>query len=439
MSGKVTDNLGRASGLVKAPSAGRTGTVDWDTSSIKTSTFTAESGNGYFCNTAGGTFEMDLPAGVAGSIVSVQDYNNTFDSNALSVDPDGSEVINGGAAGEPISLTTEGKGVTFVYVDATVGWRSVQDNEYATGGASYLTATGGTPCAGATCGDYKVHTFTGPGTFCVSAIGTAANNAVAYMVVAGGGGGGSSPTSNSGAGGGAGGFREGTTSPVVPYTASPLVAATGITVTASPYSIVVGGGGATSTSTSGTQGSTSSFSSISSAGGGYGGTGASPGPGAAGGDGGSGGGGGGGASGPDGHVGGSGDTPSTSPPQGNDGGGARPGPGPSWDSASGGGGGAGAAGGPSPNGCTGGAGGTKVNSSIDGSDTEYSGGAGGAGQPAAGGTPGGGGAGQAKGGSPSQCATAGGCNTGGSGGGAWGGSSGGAGGSGVVVIRYKFQ
>ena len=31
MSGIITDNQGRASGLVKAVQAGRTGTVDWDT------------------------------------------------------------------------------------------------------------------------------------------------------------------------------------------------------------------------------------------------------------------------------------------------------------------------------------------------------------------------------------------------------------------------
>ena len=52
MSGSVGDNVFRASGVIAAAAAGRTGTVDWDTSSIKTSTFTAESGNGYFCNTA---------------------------------------------------------------------------------------------------------------------------------------------------------------------------------------------------------------------------------------------------------------------------------------------------------------------------------------------------------------------------------------------------
>ena len=42
------------------------------------------------------------------------------------------------------------------------------------------------------CGDFKIHTFTGPGTFCVSAAGSntcAANNINSYLVIAGGGGG----------------------------------------------------------------------------------------------------------------------------------------------------------------------------------------------------------------------------------------------------------
>ena len=46
---------------------GRTSTVDWQTSSIKTSTFTATDGEGYFANTSGGAFTMNLPAGSAGN------------------------------------------------------------------------------------------------------------------------------------------------------------------------------------------------------------------------------------------------------------------------------------------------------------------------------------------------------------------------------------
>ena len=53
----------------------------------------------------------------------------------------------------------------------------------------YIAATGGTPCMEQLlCTDYKVHTFTGPGTFTVyrNAGTPAGSNTVAYMVVAGG-------------------------------------------------------------------------------------------------------------------------------------------------------------------------------------------------------------------------------------------------------------
>jgi hypothetical protein len=57
---------------------GRTGTVDWQTSSIKTATFTAANGEGYFADTSSGAFTMNLPAGTAGNIVAVADYTRTF-------------------------------------------------------------------------------------------------------------------------------------------------------------------------------------------------------------------------------------------------------------------------------------------------------------------------------------------------------------------------
>ena len=134
---------------------GRTGTVDWQTGSIKTATFTAANGEGYFCNTAGGSFEVDLPAGSPGAIVSIQDYNNTFDTHALTVDANGTEKINGGEAGASVSLATQGQGVTFVYIDATVGWRSVQDNDFTKKGVTetYTAASGGNTTI--TCGNFK--------------------------------------------------------------------------------------------------------------------------------------------------------------------------------------------------------------------------------------------------------------------------------------------
>jgi hypothetical protein len=257
---------------------GRTGTVDWQTGDIKTATFTAESGKGYFCNTTGGAFEVDLPAGSAGAIVSVQDYNNTFDSNSLTIDPNGSEKINGGSAGGGLILDKEGEGLTLVYVDSTVGWRSVQDNDFADQGNDFIIATGGTITE---CGNDKIHTFTGPGTFTVTRVHPcAANNVVSYTVVGGGGAGGNS----NGGGGGAGGFRE-VVSPTAPFSGSPLngypSAPNRITVTATAFPIAVGAGG-TAGPTSGTTdsvvpGNNSTFSTITGALGGGGGSGYGPG------------------------------------------------------------------------------------------------------------------------------------------------------------------
>jgi hypothetical protein len=429
-SGTTVVNNGSQTGF------GRTGTVDWQTGSIKTATFTAVSGQGFFCNTAGGAFEVDLPAGSAGAIVSVQDYNNTFDTHNLTIDPNGSEKINGGGAGDPVILSTEGQGVTFVYIDATVGWRSVQDNVFAEVGSSFISATGGTITNTPTC---RIHTFTGPGTFQVTAAAAcAANNAVGYLVVAGGGGGSGGASGDGGGGGGAGGFREGRNNPITPYTASPLVSS-GHTVSVQSYPITVGAAG-TGTSTYrvvGGSGGTSTFSSFTSAGGGGGGANTT-----AAASGGSGGGGGAGGSGP--HGGAAGNTPPVSPPQGNQGGTGGTNGTPGTDQRGGGGGGATAAGQnsqPSDKGGDGGAGGT---THITGSPVAYAGGGGGMSGPGnssadgAGGT-GGGGAGA----SGCSQAVAGTANTGGGGGGAGNPSApspstiGANGGSGIVIIRYK--
>ena len=164
---------------------GRTGTVDWDTTP-KTATFTAVSGDGFFADTTSGAFNMNLPAGTAGAIVSVADYAATFQNNALTVVPNGSQKIGGTNAN--VVLNTIGQSVTFVYVDDTQGWVNVQDSTTNARGNDNLIATGGTVTE---CGDFKIHTFTGPGTFSVAQVSPcAAENLVSYMVVGGGGGGG---------------------------------------------------------------------------------------------------------------------------------------------------------------------------------------------------------------------------------------------------------
>jgi len=434
-SGATITNSGTASGF------GATGETSWDTTVKTTGTFTATAGVGYFLNTTGGIITVNLPAGTAGDSVAMADYAGTWQTSNVTVSPNGSEFIGGVNA--DITLSTEGQSVTFVYIDGTQGWVNVLDSTSNVRANAYVTATGGTPT---TCGDYKIHTFTGPGTLTVTNAGApAGSDTVEYMVVAGGGsGGGKLLSSSGGGGGGAGGFRFASPSLApLTYPAKPLAAPAALPVSAQDYSITVGGGAPASPSSPydspGNSGSNSVFSTITSAGGGAGAGGGQAGQGSAGGSG-------GGQSLSPNHPACSvyaGDTPSVSPPQGNPGGAAvSPG-----NHASGGG-GAIAAGAATP-GSTGGNGGdggglpTAFGSNGEpcGSYRYYAGGAGGGGYNCgANGVGGLGGGGNAYIGTPgSKDGT---INTGGGGGGVGAPGvqcTGGAGGSGIVVIRYKFQ
>ena len=268
-SGATITNNGTQTGF------GRTGTVDWQTGSIKTATFTAANGEGYFVDTSGGAVTMNLPSSPsAGNIVAVKDYLGTFADNNLTIGRGGSP-INGGA-GADVAISTSGASIVLVYVDGTQGWVATQDDSSTFSGATYITATGGTIT---TCGNDKIHTFTGPGTFTVcSASSAAANNIVSYLVLAGGGGG----ASWGGGGGGAGGYRE-IKNPINGFTASPLdgygTPGNRITVTATGFPITVGGGGSaaslapfnTATPAESGNGVNSTFSTITSTGGGGGG------------------------------------------------------------------------------------------------------------------------------------------------------------------------
>ena len=425
---------------------GREGSVNWQTGSIKTTTFTATSGEGYFVDTSSGGVTCNLPAGSAGAIVAFADYTRTFGSNNLTISPNGSEKI-GGIAASAI-LSTSGQSATFDYVDGTEGWINVQETQTSqTGAVDFMLATGGNTVA-TVCTNFKVHTFTSPGTFCVSQISTvcASRNEVSYMVIAGGGAGGG----GTGAGGGAGGFREGKNSSICTYSVSPLNAPAGVPVTASAFPITVGAGGASSPGGNkfGNKGSNSIFSTITSAGGGGGAayTYCSPNaptsnPGGSGG--------GGTYDFPGGIVSstpypaykGDGNSPPVSPPQGQPGGGGNN----SWTTSVSGGGGGGATDAGTV-GATqqGGPGGDGATTSINGTPTTRAGGGGGGGQQPGtnGGTggPGGGGPGGTPPYPSTNSGTAGTANTGGGGGGSMDFSPGsGAGGSGIVIIRYRFQ
>jgi len=430
---------------------GRTGTVNWDTTA-KTAGFTAVSGNGYFVNTTSGAITVTLPATPsAGDIVGIKDYAGTFGTNNVTAARNGSLIDGTTSDG---TLATNQLSVFFVYVDGTQGWKATQSDvgDY---GARFMTATGGTIVC---CGDYKTHIFTGPGTFCVSCGGNAAgSNTVEYLVVAGGAGGGGCGVGGpgggyqGGGGGGAGGWRSYSSIAC----ASPLNGPTALPVTATGYPIIVGAGGAGASSPNsvrGCNGSNSSFSTITSTGGGGGGSKNT----AGGGPGGSGGGGTGSEnSSPATQTpGGTGNTPPVSPSQGSNGGCGSFG---RADGLAGGGGGGGASAvGGSPttdDGIPGGDGSYVANSFIGPTAPSYgqsptplapngryfSGGGGGAASNTPGSVGVGGAGGGGNGGNGGTSSTNGTANTGGGGGGNTACQAGFSGGSGIVMIRYKYQ
>ncbi len=440
----ATVTIGRCGGAVNlAPGASQSGfgtpssSVLWCTTA-KTSPFTAEDRKGYFVNTAGGAVTVTLPASpTVGDVVAIKDYNRTFGTNAVTLARNGSNITSVACCA---TLTINGQSVELVYVDASKGWTDVQNCQSTTavGGAQYVAATGG--AAIYTCGDFKSHHFTASGVFCVSSGGNpAGSNTVDYIVVAGGGGTGPSCT-----GGGGGGLRYSASS----FTMSPEAPAkcnanpSGLPVSAQAYPITVGGGGGSDTA-----GSSSAFSTITSAGGGKGNnTGGS----------------GGGAS--SSSCGAAGNTPPVSPPQGNPGGGTNN---PSKGRGGGGGGGPGpgtchpgtgpGVGGTAPSGGRPGSGGVgggfctafkltapsmgeavAVSPSPSTGPTTYyffaGGGAGYGPQPAGGGPTGSGGHGGGGDAPVNQTGSSGLVNTGGG-----GGAPGKSGGSGMVIIRYKYQ
>jgi hypothetical protein len=406
-SGATISNQGTAAGF------GPTGAVSWNTTKITADPNPAVSGVGYFADTTSAAFTITLPSSpTAGAVIGIADYANTFATNNVTIDRNGSNI--GGSAINAV-LSTNGVSVTLVYVDATQGWIITDSGSRSDiPQPTFIVATGGTVTC---CGDYKIHTFTGPGTFTVCSVGNPlGSDSVDYLVVAGGGGGGWEV----GGGGGAGGYRESSGAASGCYSASPLgsgVSALPVSAQGYPISIGAGGSGGTGSGPAAPgNGTPTTALGLTSTGGGGGGN-YQPGPqvGSSGSNGGSGGGAGG--LNPGGSA-GTGNSPPVAPPQGNNGGILT-----APAQSGGGGGGATATGSNSVPNPVGGftpraAGGT---TSISGSSLTYAQGGRGATDGAA-------------------CEQAGGANTGtGGDGDGTNPNVGGAGGSGIVIIRYKYQ
>jgi len=354
------------------------GGTQWQSSIVTGTTLSAVAGNGYWIDTTSNACTVTLPGSASvGDTIEFVDYARTWNTNAITINPN-SLNYQGNTSPNP-EYNTDGQHVRIVYSGATQGWIPTTDD------------------------DVSLET---PQTYSAD-----------MLIVAGGGGGGGAYYS---AGGGAGGFRTSTQDLTI----------------GSTYTVTVGDGGAggSTIDVRGSNGSDSSISgagitTITSAGGGGGGSSGGT-PASEGLNGGSGGGG----SGYNVNTGrGAGNTPATTPSQGNDGG-TNTSP-----SAGGGGGGGGAGAVGQDTTAAGGNGGNGAASSITGSSVTYAGGGGGSDGPGTNSAGTGGTGGGGNGGIDSTPPTAGTANTGGGGGGVDGGpggspKAGAAGGKGVVII-----
>ena len=101
---------------------GATGSASW-TTTVKTNSdsgFTAVAGEGYFLNTTAGTISVNLPAGSAGAVVAFKDYASTFQTNNVTLVPNGSDKI--GSSTDNVTLNEKGIALTLVFIDSTQGW-----------------------------------------------------------------------------------------------------------------------------------------------------------------------------------------------------------------------------------------------------------------------------------------------------------------------------
>ena len=115
---------------------GATGGISWQTT-IKTTDFTAVSGEGYFVNTSGGSnITVTLPASPsAGNVVAIKDYARTFGTNKVILARNGS---NMDGTADDTDLSTDGISVTLVFMDSTKGWAFINDDDTTQAGAALI-------------------------------------------------------------------------------------------------------------------------------------------------------------------------------------------------------------------------------------------------------------------------------------------------------------
>ena len=87
---------------------------------VKTTTYTGVANDGIFADTSSAGWTLSLPAGTLGDEIGITDYAGTFDTNNLTVAPNGSEKIQGTAAS--LTVSVERAAFVLVYSGSAQGW-----------------------------------------------------------------------------------------------------------------------------------------------------------------------------------------------------------------------------------------------------------------------------------------------------------------------------
>ena len=225
-SGQVTiDNLtfpaadGSADQFLKTDGSGNlsfsavSGGTDWQ-SAEKTANFTAVAGEGYFVNTTGGAFEIDLPTSPSvGDTIEFVDSRRNFATANLTLDQ-GSNNFQGNSSPKPV-YDVDGQSIRIVYSGATQGWIPTSDDDVtletpqpytvdflviAGGGGGWRQGASGGGGAGGYRNSYASETSGGGGS---SETSLSFSGGTVYTITVGAGGAGAiaSPSTASGAGG----------------------------------------------------------------------------------------------------------------------------------------------------------------------------------------------------------------------------------------------
>jgi len=127
MSGQITSNVSRSSGII-APT---TGGLNWSTAVVTGSTATVEAQNGYYINTTSQACTVTLPASPeVGDQIVLVDYARTFATNNLIIDSNGNN-FQGDPDTYTVDYSTAGQSLSIVYSDDTKGWLPVSDDAVA--------------------------------------------------------------------------------------------------------------------------------------------------------------------------------------------------------------------------------------------------------------------------------------------------------------------